>query len=152
MSQQEGLLVKQNWPFLTTTVSTFFVPSFICALHLVTDDCMMVIALVVRTLAVEAWGPECWFPKLAALHLISRNISLAHWYLVLNQSTMHNWIYHWWEIFMLKIICVKNFMFLRFVWSAKFFKGWQLHNGQAPGVFLAFSLLLDIGRASYRWL
>ena len=57
--------------------------------------------------------------------------------------------------FALKLIRVKNFCdvkFLRFVWSAKFFNGWWLRCGWAPGEFLMFTLVLPgIGRARYCW-
>ena len=57
------------------------------------------------------------------------------------------------EIFMLRIICVKNFRGVKFSFDPRnFFSGWQLQCGQVPGEFLVFSMLPSIGRARCRWL
>ena len=59
------------------------------------------------------------------------------------------------EIFILKKIGQKIFVLINFrglfnLWN--FFNGGRLHNGWALGVFLEFSLLPGIRRASYGWL
>ena len=72
-------------------------------------------------------------------------------------STQTHWCTIDREIFMLKIICIKDFRVDKFSRRSLFnpqniFNGWQLHNGRASGVFLAFSLLPGIRRANNRWL